>query len=649
MLNFFRRFTKSRFGLIAVFVFLAVIALAFAAGDITGIRATGGSNGGGTVVAQVGDRKITDREVRERIDQFLRNLQRDGQNVTIEQFLAQGGLELAIDEIINGAAMVEFAQDTGMQVSKKLIDGDIASNPAFFGLDGKFDQQKFDGLLSQNRISPASFREQMTNERYANWLVNRATLGNQIPQSVILPYASLLLERRTGIVGLVSTIAMDPGADPDEKTLTAWYNARRARYMVPERRVVRFATVKPELLQGRTAATEAEIADAYRKAGTRFAATEKRSVRQLVTLDQATANRVAGEVKGGKTLAAAASAAGLEPTNFEGVEKAALARQTAPAVADAAFAAAQGGVVGPVRSPLGWHVLQVEKIENVAARSFDQARAELASEISSRKLAQAFATLHQSLDDGIGDNKTFDELVGEAKLPAQRTPALTAQGANPEDAAFKPDAAIAAVMRTGFGIEQAGDEPQIVSLGPDGSFALVGLERIVAAAPRPLAQIRDRVVKDYLVEQALTKARAAATGMIAKLEKGVPMQQALAEAGVTKGPPPKPFDFKRSEVLGPTMAPYLQMAFSMAPKKAKLVEGANREGYYVVYLDTVEEHSAANDPAAIQRVRGDIAPQVGPEYARQFIAAIRNHLKVTRNDKAIAQLRADLSRSGVAR
>ena len=67
MLNSFRRFTKSRFGLIAVFVFLAVIALAFAASDLTGISSTSG-NQSSTVVATVGDRKITDREVRERID-----------------------------------------------------------------------------------------------------------------------------------------------------------------------------------------------------------------------------------------------------------------------------------------------------------------------------------------------------------------------------------------------------------------------------------------------------------------------------------------------------------------------------------------------------------------------------------------------------
>jgi peptidyl-prolyl cis-trans isomerase D len=647
MLSFFRRFTKSRFGLIAVFVFLAVIALAFAAGDITGIRATGGGSAGGNVVAKVGDRKITDREVRERIDIFLRNLQREGQNVTMEQFLAQGGLELTLDELINSAAMVEFAQGSGMQVSKKLIDGEIASNPAFLGLDGKFSQKQFEDLLSQNRISPVTFRSGMTDERYSNWMINRATLGNQIPDGVLLPYASLLLERRAGTVGLVSTIAMDPGPDPDDKTLAAWFKSNSARYMVPQRRIVRYAMVQAEALRARTAATEAEIADAFKKAGNRFAATEKRSVELVTALDQNVAGQIAAEAKSG-SLAAAATAAGLEARTLTALEKPAMATQVSAAFADAAFAAQPNNLVGPVKVGPNWLVYRVTNVEQVAAKSLDQARPELASEIGARKLAQALADLRQSLEDGIGDSKTFDELVADAKLTAGRTPALVAGGTDPDNPDFKPDPATGAIMRAGFGIEQ-GDDPQLVPIAADGSFALVALERIVQAAPRPLAQIREQVVKDYLVQQALQKARAAATAVVAKLEKGVPMQQALAEAGITKGPPPKDFDFKRSEVLGPNMAPYLQMAFQMAPKKAKLVEGRNREGYYVVYLDKVEEHSAANDPAALAKVRSDIAPQIGPEYARQFIASIRNHLKVTRNDQAIAQLRADLSRQGTAR
>lgn len=648
MLSFFRSFTKSRYGLIAVFIFLAIIALAFAAGDITGVRTAGGNAGGG-VLAKVGDTEITEAQLRDRLDRFIRNAQRDGQNVTMEQILAQGGLELALDEMINSAALAEFAKDSGMQVSQRLIDGEIASNPAFAGLDGKFDQKAFEALLAQNRATPAMLRESMTEERYANWLINRASIGPQVPEGLALPYASLLLERRAGVVGFIQSVTMDPGADPDDKALADYYGKNSARYMVPQRRAVRYAMVKADAVRATASATDAEIADAFNKAGARFAATEKRSVRQLVLLDQATANRVAAEVKGGKTIAAAAAAAGLEPTNFDGVEKAALAAQTAPAIANAAFAAAQGGVVGPVRSPLGWHVLQVEKIEKVAAKTLDQVRGDLATEITERKTAEALARTRQTIEDGIADGKTFDETVRDARLTAARTPALTAQGQNPEDPAFQPDPLLAPVLRGAFAIEQTGGDPELVPLGPDGSFALIALDQVVQASPRPLAQIRDRVKADYLMDKAQQKARSAAAAVVAKVQKGVPMQQALAEAGVTKGAPPKPFDMKRAEIAGQReVPPYVQMAFSMAPKTAKLVEAPQRAGYYVVQLNTVEEHSAAGDKAAIARVQGEIAPQIGAEQARQFIASIRNHLKVTRNDKAIAKLRADLSRQGTA-
>ena len=646
MLSFFRSLTKSRYGLILVFIFLGIIALAFAAGDITGVRSMGGGSGG-NVLARVGDAKVTDVELRDRIDRFIRNAQREGQNVTMEQFLAQNGLELALDEMISGVALAEFAKDSGMRVSKRLIDGEIASNPAFFGLDGKFSQKAFDDLLAQNRIPPALLREGMTQDRYGNWLINRASIGTEVPEGVALPYASLLLERRTGVVGLVQSVAMDPGPDPDDKTLAAWYTSNRARYMVPQRRVVRYALVTPDALRAAATATEAEIAEAYRQAGARFAATEKRSLELVTALDQNTAGQIAAKAKSG-SLAAAAASSGLEARTFAGLEKAALAQQVSQAFADAAFAAQPNALVGPARIGPNWLVFRVTNVEQVAARTLDQVRGELADEVTQRKTAEALARTRQAIEDGVADGRTFDEAVRDAKLTAVRTPALTAQGENPDDPAYQPDPALAPILRAAFAVEQTGGDPELAPVAPDGSFALIAVDQIVQAAPRPLAQIRDRVKGDYLMDQAHQKARAAAASVVAKVQKGVPMQQALAEAGVTKGAPPKPFDMKRSEVLGKPVPPYLQMAFSMAPKTAKLVEGPNRMGYYIVQLDAVEEHSAAGDKAAIEQVRGDIAQQLGAEQARQFIASIRNHLKVTRDEKAIARLRADLSRQGTA-
>ena len=643
MLSFFRNFTKSRYGLIAVFLFLGLIAIALAAGDITGIR-NGASGASNSTLATVGGQKISDTEVKDRIERFLRSLQQQGQSVTMEQFLAQGGLDIAIDEMINQAALVEFARKSGMQVSKKLIDTDIASNPSFAGIDGKFSQQAFEKLLADNRIAPATFRESMLRERYGNWLVNRATIGTDVPNGVVAPYASLLLERRMGVVGMINTAQMDPGPDPDDKALNAYYVSHRARYLVPQRRAVRFATVSIDQIRAQQTATEAEVADAYKKAGARYAATQKRNVRQLVVLDQATATKIAGEVKGGKALAAAAQEAGLEPSNFEGIQKPELARQTTAGIADAAFAAAQGGVVGPIKSSLGYHILVIEKIEQIAAKSLDQAREELSTEITQRKTAEALAALRQKIEDGVGDGKNFAELLADAKLAAQVTPALTATGTDPDNEAYKPDPAIVAIMRGGFAMENVGDEPQIVQTSPEGAFAVLTLDKVVPAAPRDLASIRDKVKTDYLVDKALEKAKAAATAVVAALDKGVPMDKALADAGA-KGPPPKPFDFKRQEIADKEQ--FIKMAFSMQPKKARLLEAPDRKGYYVVLLNAVEPHDASGNAEAMAGMRNALTQQIPAEYAREFIRAIRNDVKVTRNEAAIARLRADLTRQGV--
>ncbi len=648
MLEFFRRFSKSRFGLIAVFIFLGVIAVAFGLTGQGGLadRVAVKAN----VVATVGGAEITDADLKQRVDTMINNLRSRGQQFTNEEFIAQGGFEAALDQTINDVAVEQFAKRGGMRVSRALVDSQIAGMPAFQGVDGKFDQKTFDTLLSRNRVSPEMLRNDMTRERYGAWVLGPGGVPPALfPKGVLAPYASLLLERRKGEGVLVRSIDMDPGANPDDKTLAAYYNSHIARYTVPERRIIRYAIVHPDQFKAQSAATEAEIANAYLKSGTRYAAKEKRTIKQLVLLDQATANSVAAQVKSGKAIADIAKGMGLEPTNFDAVEKADLARQTNPAVADAAFAAAQGGVAGPVKSTLGWHVLHVDKVEKIAAKTIDQARAELAGEITDRKVTTALVTIRQTLDDGAQEGSTFDDLIKQAPvLRPSVTPALLKNGANPDDPNFKIDPALAAVVQKGFEPEPEDHDPQVATLGNDGSFALVAIQKSLPPAPRPLAGIQKQVNADYLLDQAQAKARKAAAAVVADLDKGVPMQQALTNAGVKPGAKIVPFDLARSELEGKQVEPQVLMAFKMAPKKAKLLEAPNRSGYYVVYLAQIENHDASGDAATMDKVRGEIAPQIGTEQREQFLEAIRRDVVVKRNDAAIARVKASYSGGGDA-
>ncbi|MES2444302.1 MAG: SurA N-terminal domain-containing protein [Pseudomonadota bacterium] len=643
MLNMFRNFTKSRVGLIVVFMVLGVIALAFAAGDVTGLSSAGGSRG--KVVAKVGSREILDTELTDEIDRFIRQRRAERQDVTMDQFLQGRGLELIMDQLVDVASLEEFARASGMQADGTLVEGDIVNNPNFHGIDGKFSQAKFDNYLAENRTSAAAYRTRIMRDRYIRWLIVGPAPISQLPTGVLAPYASLELERRTGTVALIRWNDMDPGADPDEKTLAAYYERNKARYMIPPRRILRYALVTPAQFKAQSAATEAEIAEAYAKAGARFAATEKRTVRQLVMLDQAAATAAAAEVKGGKSITDVAKGRGLEPRAFENVEKAALAKDTSPAVAEAAFAAAQGATVGPVRGPLGWVVLHIDTVQKIPAKTLAEAHAELADEISQRKIAAALAGLRQSLEDNIGNGATFDEAMAQSKLTPLRTAALAPNGTDPAVADSKPDAALAPIVQAGFAADPTDQEPLVVAAGPDGSFAVVGVEKAIPATPKPLASIHKEVNRDYLQDITLQKARKAAADVVNLVNKGTPLPQALAATGIRTLLPSKPFDMKRSD-LAKDRAPQHLLAFQMSPKRAKLTEAPGRAGYYVVFLDAIEEHDAKSNPALMADAQKFYGAQLRQEAAEQFIEGIKRNVKVTRYPAAIEAVRAELTRQG---
>ncbi len=403
MLRVFRSFTRSKIGIVVTLGVLAIIALAFAAGDITGVRQGSGSVLGGAV-AEVGDVKIGEAELRSRTQTALSAARQQQPAIDIVTFVQMGGLSQTLDRIINTLALQEFGESIGMAVSKRAVDGEIASIPAFQGFNGKFDQKTYESVLGQQRITDRQFRDDIVRDMFARQLIAPTIGAAQMPAEYATPYASLLLERRQGAVGFIPAGALGMGAAPTDAELQALYKRQASRYRVPERRVLRYAVIRSADVAASAMPTDAEIAQAYNQQKARFAATEKRTLSQVVIADQAAANTLAAKVKGGTSVADAARSAGLEASVQTGVQKAAFASASSPAIADAAFAAAQGAVVGPIRSPLGFHIVKVDKVEAVAGKTLEQAKPELVAELSKTKLAQAIADSHDKLDDQITDN-----------------------------------------------------------------------------------------------------------------------------------------------------------------------------------------------------------------------------------------------------
>ncbi|MGE3746336.1 MAG: SurA N-terminal domain-containing protein, partial [Sphingomonadaceae bacterium] len=158
MISFFRRALSS-------WLVLGLLGLVLIAFIITGIgtpNAFGGGSATGDTVATVGERRLTSAETIQRAQVAVQGMQQQQPEMTMANFVGQGGIDSLVRQLIEARAIEQWANEHGIVASKRLVDGEIASIPAFRGLSGKFDETTYRNLLAQQRITEAQFRNDIT-------------------------------------------------------------------------------------------------------------------------------------------------------------------------------------------------------------------------------------------------------------------------------------------------------------------------------------------------------------------------------------------------------------------------------------------------------------------------------------------------------
>ncbi|MBN8807229.1 MAG: SurA N-terminal domain-containing protein [Sphingomonas sp.] len=647
MLGIFRGFLKSRVGVIITFVALGVIALAFGLSDINGSRGALSSSSGGDTLVTVGKQTITADDAKTDTQRLYDQNRQQYPQLQMAEFIAKGGFDQPLAQKINALALVSFADSLGIRVGKSLIDSEITQIPAFRGLDGKFDKNAYLQVLQQQRLTDRDVHDQLGRD-----LTARLVIGPLVPQSLgttpvaanfATPYASMLLEKRTGTIAFISTRAIPQGAPVTDAEAKDYYARNIARYTVPERRVVKYAEVTFAGTQAKSAPSDAEVAQAYTAQKDKFAPSETRDIRQVVVADKAGADALAAKVKAGTAIDAAAKAIGLDAATLTAQTKTAYATQTSSAVADQVFAAADGAILGPIQTPLGWAVVRVDKITHVPGKSLDQAKPELVKTLSAQKAVVAINDLHEKISDLIAKNTPIEDIARQLGLSLATTPAVDPQGNDPTAATppAKPDQKLAGLAALGFASQPDAD-PQMVPSAQDGSFILAKLDKVIPATPKPLAEVAEQVKKDFIIDRQVRDGRIVAQDVTDKVNKGMPLAQALAETKLSLDGT-KPLTGNRAQLLTAQRAPQpLILLFSMPVHTAKMLQAPYKGGWFVVVADSFTRGDARSQPAVIEKMRGDLARALGDEYSQQFVRAVRDQVGVKRNDAAIAKVRASL-------
>lgn len=643
MLTFFRSFFNSRFGVLITLAFVGLIGIAFALGDVAGTSFGGFSSG--SKVASVGREKISATDLDTQFRGILARLRQRNPQLSIKEFLAQDGLNEVLTYAMDGKAVMQWGEKYGLYVGDRLVDSEIAKDPNLQTPDGKVDNALYRQLLASQGTTDGVFRGEQTQVLMAKLLLTSNSLGLKSPRKVTSRYVAVLTEHRRGAIVTLPPAAFAPTTAPSDAEVTAWYNDHKADYILPERRTIRYLTFTDAAVKDAAAPNDAEIAARYNANKAKYAAADKRKLSQMVLPTEAAARQVLAEVAAGKTLEVAAQTKGLAVAQLGSLTRDAYAGQSSADAANAVFAAPAAKVVGPFKGPLGWLLVRVEAREATPGKTLEQAKPELLKELTEEKRKIEIASFGEKIEEELDNGATLGDLAKELGLTVSETPPLTANGMIFGQDGIAAPAELARVVPAAFQMDGTG-QPQLAEVEAGKTFAIYDVGTIAPAAPPLLATIRARVTEDARIAKGEAAAKAAAEKVQAQIQKGVPVDVAVASLGIAL-PPVDHVDMDREEVQkkGKNAARPLLMIFAMAKGKVRLMQGGRNHGWYVVTVTEVIPGKVDDKNPQFDGFNKELARQQGEELGDQLRGGFRSELGSTRNEDNIRKLQTQLSGS----
>ena len=639
MISFFRRALSS-------WLALGLFALVLVAFIITGVNGPtmggGGGVGRGATIAKAGDVKVTADELARQVRNQFDSMRREQPTIDQKAFIAGGGFDNVTDGMIAARALEGWGRGQGFAISSRLIDAQVAAVSAFHGVTGQFDQNVMRDALARAGIDEKDFRASIATDIIRGQILNPVAAAMPGSAKLAGPYATVMIEERNGSVAIIPFQAVADPRQPSDAEIAAAYKANIAAYTRPEARVLRYALLGAAQVAAAATPTEAEIAQYYQQNAANYAAKEVRGFSQVITPSEAQARAIAAAAKGGTSLAAAATKAGLEAATLTNQTRADYRGAASETIATQVFSATKGSIVGPVKGAFGWYVVRVDAITGTPARSLDQARPEIAATLAKKKSQEALADLTDKVQNAIDDGASFAEVAANNKLTVVVTPPVLATGQAIDQPGWKAPPELAALLKSGFEIG-ADEKPSVETVAKDQLYAMLGVSKVIAPTPLPLAQVRDAVARDIVVKRAAARAQAIAGQIVAAVNRGVPLAKAIADTGI-KLPPPQPararqLDVARAEQGGQPVPPPVRALFALQPGKAKLSAGDKGGVLFVTVLEAITPGDVGKVPGLLDNTRQELARSLSPEVGEEFMRAVERDVKVKRYPEAIASVK----------
>ncbi len=492
-----------------------------------------------TYVAKVGEDEISPDEFRTRFEEYRGQMrQMLGERYDARMFDTPEIKRQMLDRLIEERLLLQAGEAGGVIVPPARLQREISSIDAF-KVNGQFDADQYRMLLGAQNMSPRGFEDRVRRDLAVQLLPQQLSASAFATPAEIDEFVRLRDQRRSFRSLALPPVDASTLPQPTDAEVQAYYEANTAQYMSEEKVALEYVELSAGQLEAPSAPDESTLQQRYEEQKARFVEPEARLASHILVRLAAGADAEAERVALERAKALAEDARKPD-ADFAAIAKASsedlgskagggdlgwIERgMTNDAFEAALFAQAAGTVSDPVRSPEGWHIIQLREIRAEKGQSFAEARAEIEREYLDAERERLFSELSGKLVEAVyRDPSTLQAAADELKLEIRRTSPFGRLGG--EGIAANPAVAAAAFDEQHL-LDGSASDP--ISIGQNHVVVIrpVDHER---AAPLPLEAVRERVLAQLSAERVREATKAEADAALARLKGGETLE-AIATA-----------------------------------------------------------------------------------------------------------------------
>jgi peptidyl-prolyl cis-trans isomerase D len=608
-------------------IFILLLSMSFAFFGIQGIFRYAGDK----PVAVIGDARIETQafsaEFKREVDRMRRSL---GAAFDVNQARQFGLDRQVLQRMITTTLLEQRAHDLGIVADDRSVVERVHAEKAFQGISG-FDRVQFETVLRNSNLTEGIYVDLIRREMIRAQLIETFLSAPPAPLALTEPLFRRAREQRIAQYLVIPEKAVGAIAQPSAEQIEAYYKTNEPRFSAPEYRHLSFISASAQSLAATVNVPDEDIQAAYEARKAEFIVPDTREFDQFVITEAEKAKSASAKLAAGGDFAAVAlEFAGIKASELS---LGATAQADLPSeVAQAAFDAKIGTVVGPTETALGAMFLRPTKAIAGSTKTLDQVKAEIRTKLAQEKAQDALYDLTRKMEDKRAAGDSLASIAQDLSLKIIDIPAIDGQGLDsagkivaglPDDPKFLSD---------GFSLDAGADSDVIELKGP--VFAIIHVEGVTAAAIKPLDKVRAEVIAAWTADERTKRLKQLADDVLSKAKAGGEFSKLAAELHVsvkTSAP------LARGKSDGELGSDVINSLFAAAPGNYVSGLAPAGAGQVIARLDRILPVDLVGEAAALRAAKDDLGRAIGSDMIEQYLTLLKAKYDVTINEASLAR------------